>query len=457
MATTLTNPPATPQPRWNTLQLLRGGRLLLLALDAVLLLAALGGISEHRHAMQTVGKDSAPSIIAAQHIKSALADMDANAANELLSAPAATSAAVEAYERRRIEAARALINAAENITYGDAERGAIERLQLGLGTYERLIQRARDLHERNDSAAIAAWREAAKLLDEKLLPAADALDKANDEVLEREYVTQSDRSATARVLVGFAGALLLGGLVFVQTFLSRRMKRTLNVFLLAATVLAAWTLIFTGTQMMGEQRQLKIAKEDAFTSSRALWRARAVASWANGDESRYLLDRDRAAQYEIAFFRKTTQLAGVPKGMAFDAVARAERGGIKVTGFTGYLADELNNITFPGEREAASDTLDGLGAYLTIDRHIRDLEAGGQHAAAVALCLGNAAGQSNWAFERFDAALAQTTAINQQAFETAVDRGFSALSGLELKTAAVAIAIAVLIFLGLAPRIREYQ
>ena len=38
-----------------------------------------------RSAIKTIGKDTAPSIIAAQHIKSGIADLDANAANKYVS------------------------------------------------------------------------------------------------------------------------------------------------------------------------------------------------------------------------------------------------------------------------------------------------------------------------------------------------------------------------------------
>ena len=70
-------------------------------LDIVLLIALLTGGRTHRAGMQTIGKDTVPSIIAAQHIKSALADMDANSANELLGEPEQAADSLQAYEARR--------------------------------------------------------------------------------------------------------------------------------------------------------------------------------------------------------------------------------------------------------------------------------------------------------------------------------------------------------------------
>jgi len=446
--------PAAPAQSWNTLRILKATRIVLIALDALMLIAAMASAHVHRDALKTVGIDSAPSIIAAQHIKSALADMDANAANELLGAPAES---VQGYESRRVEAARALIDAAENITYGQSERAPIEALQVGLGTYERLVQRARDLHERSDPQFVAAYRDAATLMDETLLPAADALDKANNDVLERTYEGQSGNSFWARALLIAAGLVLLGAMAAVQFFLSQRTRRTFNPALVAATLVALGALQYSLGAMATGHRQLKVAKEDAFTSIHALWRARAVSYWANSDESRYLLDPAHAAGHERNFLAKAASLAQLPPAMRPVDIAASEQRGVTPKGFSGYLADELNNITFDGERQAAVDTLLRFEEYLGVDTAIRQFERGGKHREAIELCIGTREGQSNWAFDRFDKALGATLDINQSAFDAAVRQGIAAFDGFDVKLSALAVAIAVLIFLGLAVRIREYQ
>jgi hypothetical protein len=441
---------------WNTLQVLKLSRAALLILDLLLLIAVALGARVHRAAMQTVGKDAAPSIIAAQHIKSALADMDANAANELLGPSGAMPQAAAAYESRRVEASKALIAAAENITYGDSERNPILTLQVRLGSYERLIQKARDLHQSGPAAAVAAYREAAALMDGTLLPAADSLDLANHQVLETTYQKQSSRSFAARAFVLFAGIVVLLALAAVQLFLSDRMHRTVNPALLAATLLTLMLTIYAWQAMQRERSQLKVAKEDAFTSIHALWQARAVAYQANGDESRYLLDSANAKDHEDAFLQKSQSLASLPTDLSREQVIAALQREARVNGFTGYLADELNNITFPGEREAAIQSLTSWEAYLDVDTRIRQLQRQGQTRPAIELCLGNAPGQSNWIFDQFDRALLATLDINQRAFDASVDTGLSAVSALEIKALVAAIVIALLCFLGLAPRIREY-
>ncbi len=449
--------PAAPARSWNTLEMLKAGRAALLVCVGLLLAALLVGVGVHRDAMKTVGRDTAPSIIAAQHIKSALADMDADAVDELLLPPDAAAGAVRAYEAKRVEAARALIAAAGNITYGESERRPIQTLEVGMGTYERLIQKSRDDHEAKRPGAIEDYREAARLLDETLLPAADALDQANHDVLERTYSRQATTSFAARAFVLLTGLLALAAMVIVQMFLSRRTRRTFNPLLLLATLLLLGLTVWALDAMGEEQGELKIAKEEAFTSIDALWRARALAYEAKRDESRSLYDPGRAALDQGLFAGHVQALAKLPGTVtAAQMVAQLGSGG-KASGLSGYLGDELNNTTFTGEREAALDTFDDFEKYVSTDAEVDRLERSGRSKQALELCLGPGAGQSEGAFEVFDRSLEKTLLINQTAFDQSVQEGLAGLQAGEVKASVMLVAIAVLIFLGFAPRIREYE
>ncbi|MBV9269366.1 MAG: hypothetical protein JO061_24570 [Acidobacteriaceae bacterium] len=432
----------TPQILWRGLWALWAG-------DALLLGLVLSAGHVQHAAMKTIGQDSAPSIIASQQIKTALADMDANAANELIADPATAAASVQAYSKRRREAATALIAAAQNITYGEAERIPILRIQLELGTYEALIQRARDLHQEGDRTFISAYNQAAQLLDGTILPAADALDQANLKELDAAYSGQRYQSVTTRSLVAVGALIVLIALAVVQLFLFNRTHRLINIPIFTATLLLVVFTLLTLQELNSAARNLKRAKEDAFTSIHALWRARAVAYAANADESRFLLDPQHASERTQAFYNKRDLLAKLPAGATYDSVTPND--------FTGYLADELNNITFRGEREAANETLTGFGRYVAVDGQIRDLERRGQHKQAVELCTGTAPGQSDWAFDQFDTALGRTLKINQDAFDASIAEGFGVLRYFDLKAGIFAGVIAVLCLFGLLQRIREYQ
>ena len=480
MATSLA-PMKSFATRMDTYRLLKLSRTLLLGLCAGLLAAIVVGAQAHRDAMQTVGKDAAPSIIAAQHIKAALADMDADEANLLLAPPNTANSATKGLMRRRDEADRALLEASGNVTYA-AERAPIDTLLMTGGFYNRLAQETEDLHDAGDPLDAASslypdrplhvnyYEALAILMDEKLLPAADALDTANNVELQRTYRRSSVTSSLTTALVAVAGLAALGALIWVQMFLSRRTRRTLNPALVLATVATLYLVLHGLGALMTEQRQLKVAKEDSFESIHALWQARALAYEAHAEESRFLLDPKLAADAQRDFFRETGQLAKLPPGMSLQTLLTSEARGERVEGFTGYLADELNNITFPGERLAAIKTLAAFDYYLQVDAQLRRLEGSGQHQEAVELCVGGATGHSDWAFAQFDEALGETLRINQEHFDEAVNSGLAAVGALggrlsagevvatlEFTALVVSAFVAIFIVLGLAPRIKEYE
>lgn len=438
--------------------LLKGGLYVTWGASLLLLLATISGAQGQRYAVKTVGKDSAPSIILAQRIKDSLAGMDANAVNELLVKPGENPKAIQDYEERRKAFAERIIAAAQNITYGDAELKPIQTLQLAQGEYIAYIQQARDSNQRGDASGVLnAYRAAAKIMDNTLLPSSDVLDQVNSKELELTYDQQ--RSVTGRYLffVIVSGLFLIGVLVAIQLFLNYRMRRILNPMLLAATGIAILFLGYTTQAFLQSSRHLKVAKEDAFQSIHALRQARALAYGVNADQSRYLLDTAFATKHEQAFIDKAAKIAKVPNGQTFETVVAALQQGKKVDGLTGFLGEELNNITFAGEREAGVDSLATFGRYLTIDKQIRQLEQSGKHVEAIALSTGHNQGQSNWAFDEFKNANQKAFDINKEAFDKSVSQGFQDVDGFEITTTVVAVIISLLTLLGLLPRIKEYD
>jgi hypothetical protein len=422
--------------------------------------AGTNAIVQTRHATQVIGRDSAPSIIAAQTIAATLADMDANAANYLLGNASQNTQADQAFEKDSATVTDALISAAQNITYGDEERVPIKTINENLHVYLEQIGAARTLQQRGSHAeAVTAFRSASTLMASTILPAANALDAANDKYLNAAYAEQRGSSAGALFLVVIAGVALVAALVATQVFLTRRTRRVFNLPLLAAMAIAVVLLLVLYGRLRAGDEDLRSAKQDAFDSVYALWHARAVAYDANGDESRYLLDPSNATAYEQAFMSKVKQLAAVPSGSTYESLAATSLQNTDdlPPGFTGFLATELHNITFDGELEAATETLRTFGSYIALDGQIRALERSGQHQQAIDLCIGYQPGQSNWAFAQFDTALGKTLDINQNAFTATIDKSFGEMAGLDVVTVIAAIAIAALTFAGLWPRISEYR
>jgi hypothetical protein len=422
------------------------------ALSGLLFLAGEGTLSGARSAMKTVGQDTAPSIIAAQEISSALADLDASAGNYLIGSKVHQVAAARVFEQRRVRITTNLVDAASNITYGEAERVPINTLFDGLGRYLEMVAEMRARKDDGDHPGAAlTYAAATDLVHRRLLPAADGLDHANRAHLDIEYRRQRTRSAGAEALAGSVGLLLLAILLWAQWFVLRRMRRILNLPLLGATISCALFTLYLVTRIGIAREDLRIAKEDAFESIHALWKARAIAYDANGDETRYLLGGAPAQGFERAYHDKVRRLASAPQP---DESVFAKRGPPPT--YTGLFADELRNITFPGEREAAARMIRAFAGYDAIDGRIRALERSGKHDQAVDLCIGLGADQSNATFDRFDRALLDVLEINRRAFDATIERGQDGLRTAAVLAPLASIVIAVLALLGLRPRLREY-
>jgi hypothetical protein len=453
-------PGGAPNPQfqkpWNTLERLQSNLYFLLAFDILFLIALFAAYYVHRQALQTIGRDTAPSIIAAQRIKSAIAAMDADAADQLLVNPAQSQAFSADYVQARIDAANGLIAAAENITYGDSERDPIEHLQIGLGDYENTIQHALDLHERKDPTAPAAYRQAEQIIADKLFPAAGALEKVNVDAMDNAYGAGVSRNSVVRLSAMVAGFLLLAALIYVQGYISEKTRRTLNLPLVLATLVTFGYLAFAYRALTAEAHSLKIAKADAFTSIYSLWQARTDAYAARAGLSRSLLGGPDSDAGRNEFLEETARVATLPEGKIFSQLASEATDNRGVDGFTGDLAVELRNITFYGELEAAQQTLRNWGDTVAIDTKVIELQQAGKTAAAIELCTGSEPDHAGGAFSRFDKSLGQTLDINQRAFDQAVREGFAALSGFELTASIAAAIIAGLCILGIWQRLREY-
>jgi hypothetical protein len=206
-----------------------------------------------------------------------------------------------------------------------------------------------------------------------------------------------------------------------------------------------------------------VAKQEAFGSIQALSLARAVSYDANADESRYLVDPGRAAQYQQAFLSKSQQIVNVgPVDYSgYDAALAADIAAYQhdnsVVRFGGYLGAEFRNITFPGERQAAVAALLAFQRYEQDDRMLRTL-AKSNLSAAVAYDMGTSPGQSDWAFNQYDAALSSVIAINSTAFTAAIQDGEGGAAGWDQAFAVLAmVLLAALTLAGVRPRLAEYR
>ncbi|QIS22696.1 hypothetical protein [Nocardia terpenica] len=427
-----------------------------------------------RDGADVVGHRTAPRVAATDDLSFALADMDAQVANVLLAGgdsalSAVHDAALQGYQQRRAQADADLQQAISVAGTDDVAQRTIRTLLDQLGDYEARVANVVLL---NDSEKGPAGRPAPDVLDQyrratalmgTMLGSAGQLGDANTRVLEGSYASTRHDVSVDEVWLGVCAVVLLGSLVGLQVLLRVTMRRRLNPALLAATVVAVAVVVGGFVTDSAAADQLRVARHDAFDSLQALQGARAISTDANADESRYLLDPQRADVYQQAFLSKSLQLADVhvtgindydaALARAVDAY-RADRNTIR---FGGRFGDELHNITFPGEREAAVATVTAYQAYQRDDRVLRD-RARTDLRQAIQFDTSPASGNSDGDFTAYDKQLATLIDINQRSFDTAIGRAESTLAGWSnwLPYTAFGI-IAVLCLLGVRPRLAEYR
>ncbi|MEY9967830.1 hypothetical protein ABIA33_005910 [Streptacidiphilus sp. MAP12-16] len=440
-------------------------------LGAVVLNTAL----QARSTWSTVTAQQAPQVVDATGLYQSLTDLDAQTANLLMFGdnPQLTgqrSTALSQYAADRTSADRdlqhATLAAAGDVTVQQALAAVLD----GMGSYQDLAARAMELNDRShagaghpDPTALALYRQATDLMRTTLLPAADRLVQANNDAFNRTYAGERSALGTAEWWAALLGAALLLSLLGLQLWLARRFRRIINPPLAAATLLAIVLVAMAGTLMPDEREHLRVARRDAFDSVVALTRARAVAYDANADESRYLLDHDRAPQYQDAFEAASVRIASLP-GVTistYDAelasAVTAYQADHKDVRFGGFYGDEFRNITFTGERAAAEQTLTAYQAYQRDDRSIRALVEQGRLQDAIAYGTSLAPGGSNADFAAHDAALQKLITINSDAYTAAAHDGTTELDLRTPAMAGCAALVLLLCLLGVRPRLTEFR
>ena len=431
-------------------------------------------ISDQQVGLAAIGDQAGPEVVATSDLYFALNDMDAQIANVLLVGEAQNlgftrTQALDIYEQRRQQVDHDLRQAARNAA-DPASQDAIDAVLDTLGQYEAMAAQTILLDQQTShpaghptAAALAQYRQTTDLLKNDLLPAAQRLTDQHAQALDATYQTHRAAARSGRNLVLVVGAALVAVLLALQIYLTRRFRRLLNPAVAAATILAVIGTVLGAGLLSDQAEHLRVAKKDAFDSVLALTQARAVSYDANADESRYLVDPDRAGQYQQAFLDKSQQLVTLPgvtlstwdQDMA-TAVNAYERDH-QAVGWNGYLGTEFRNITFAGERAQAETTLLRYQTYQLDDRRIRAMVAAGQLSDAIAFCTSYAPGASNYAFDQYDRALAALIATNQHAFDQAVRDGQRELGGKSLAVWLGTVAILALMVVGVWPRLREYS
>lgn len=420
----------------------------------------------HEFALVTVGKNSAPSVVAAHLIKGGLLKMDASLANQLLlkDQDADSQESFNHFEMARTTACQQLVVASANITYGADEIKPIEQINLSLGRYQMQAQRTRDLYKmRPGPDVLKAYREGLAILNEELLPAVDQLSKVNGEKLESTFGSESAHSAMQCSLVLVLGFALIAILVLTQLFLMMRFRRNINPPLLAATVVTFLFVNHLYAELTHSSGKLKRAKEDSYDSIVAVLSAQCSLYEANVAQSRWLLDHDRANNHESEFKKHMGRIAtfdskhDIASSIAIAQKQLADDEKLNLPGITGSLAQEFANVRFEEEGQTALEALQALKEYQDADARMRSFENSGQHESALRTGLGYHPFAAKYSFTKLDDAFNRLVKINQNHFEDQTRDAAEDLTGLQSLARLFLLFVTVCVYFGLSPRLAEFR
>ncbi len=467
-------------PRTNTPQLLQLAQYIIHGSSLLLVTTAISSVQQQRQAINIVGQDAASNVLVAQRLKDAPAGMDAYAVKSLLTKSTLNSASVAnrqqalantvesllnddgkgtfsnaSYAERRQKLAQRLLQAAENITGSKTdrrERRPILTMQLATLDYLEQLQKAQNYQAVNKKVeSLSAYQSAVDILETSLIPAADELDKAALAKLDKAYSQQRVGIFNTVIWLSGAGFAVIAQLIALQLFISLRTRRILNISLLLATILTGIFVIWAIGLIQTSGDNLRIARENAFSSLHSLRQARSLAYIANANESRALLLKNEAARFELAFNASVQKIITLPASSLRNLAVTTAQGNIS-TNIGGFLGSTLRQPFMNGDAAALADSLTMLNRYLQTSSRVRSL-ANRNIAAAVAL----ASGQAGDDFNNF--LQANQTAINlkKKAFDESISNSAAPLENFESKSWVLFTLTAFLVFLGLYPRIKEYN
>lgn len=452
--------------RLRTVASTRPRRIRLLTLATLVVVAALFvagtlAVGHARNGLRVMGHGAGPQVVATANLYYALSDMDAQVANILLIGKEhdlgiGRKEALQRYELRRAEANSAVLLATNLSGDNPSARKTISTLLDGLGRYERLASQAMLLDEQANHKAgpppakvIALYRQATDLMKLELLPKAYNLTLDSGTVVRKTYQDSMSGMASGRVWVGVLGGAAILLLLWLQVFLGVRFRRTLNPALVAATVLTL-VLSLGSVILLGLQSDhLRTAKSDGFDAVLAMSRARAISNSLEADESRYLLDPGRADTYEQVYLEKSQTVLYFDSGnlKKYDAGLGDT---IDKREFLGFFGDEMERGGLTGDLRT---TLTRYEEFQHADSEVRAAVAAGNRHEAIEIRMG----KSTESFAAYDKSLVTLIGSQEKVFDDAIKAGDDGLTGWNILLPAGAVAIVLLVLIGIRPRLAEYR
>lgn len=378
-----------------------------------------------------------------------LADANTAASSGFLAGGQEPAKVRERYRRDIDRASEKLATAAANAGSDSSSAASVSELNKLLPQYTALIERARANNRQGLPLGGAYLRYANDTMQTQMLPAAEKLYKAENKRLNDDY---ADAKPYPWLAIAF-GVAALAALGWAQRRNYRRTNRVFNTGLLAATTAAAVALLWLLGGHTFARSGLNESYEDGVKSLNVLNDARISSLKARSNENLTLVSRGAETvavgsatkdKFDVAYQRQMARLAGDRNGK--------DGGG---------LLDEAARLA---DDESGERPVETAAKNVTEwkDRHksARASDDAGDYEGALDAVIGAESGEvasTGASFDNVDAALDVALAHEQREFRSAAQDGKSAMAGLPVGAAVLAVLGAAAAVLGIGRRLSEYR
>ncbi|CAL9439544.1 hypothetical protein SUDANB120_02211 [Streptomyces sp. enrichment culture] len=387
-------------------------------------------------AEDVVGRSQPLSADAASIYRS-LADADTASSSGFLAGADEPREVRQRYEKDMAGASRLLVSAAANAGEDAESRRQITLLGEQLPRYTGLIEQARANNRQGLPLGGAYLRYANEQMSTQLLPAAQRLYEAETGRLYADY----DNARSLPLASLGAGILALAALAWAQHRNYRRTNRVFNRGLVAATAATLVALLWLAVGHAVARSSLAEARTEGQESLKVLTDARIAALQARANENLTLIARGavlaadkKSDKYDVDFAANMKDLdAGLEKALR--------------------LADDDKG------REPVASAADGVRQWKQRHAAARETDLRGDYQAALPQVIGDKdhKDSSGASFDTVDASLERALAHEQAEFTRAARSGLGAFGGLVTGSAALAVAGAAAVLLGIGRRLSEYR
>jgi hypothetical protein len=435
-------------------------RAALLCLGALLVLAVTSvGMSQLTDQVRAVGSQAAPQAVTASDLYFALSDLDAQVARLIMLGDADTMSsnrldALRSYQQRSAEVDADLARAVTGAT-DPADRARVNQLIDGLAlyrqwTWQALGVQAQQLDQtpgRPPATTLGYYAQATTVLHGQLLPTAKALRQSSQDSLARAYAGERRTAWWAGGLTVLSGGALIVALVLFQVRLTRRYRRLVNLPLLLATLCVAGLVVAACVVFHDETGRLESAQRQDFAPYLSLTQAQAISYDTAGDSSRYLISPDPGVVEADVKAKSHCLVTGGSCQPGGDQPGGDQLAGDNLAGGLATLAGGT----------AGPAVLDRWNAYQRDHEQIVALADAGQLSSAVGVLTGISRGDAAFDFYYYDAAISRLTAQRQAAFDGALADARGELAAWPAIPPILMVVAALLVLLGVRPRLAEYR